>query len=371
MGKLQKLFSPIKICNVELKNRVVMSPIVTNFAGTDGQVTDQYENFLVERAKGEVGLIFAMGAYIREDGRLPFSGQLGISNDRFIPGLKRLTEAVHGHGAKIGCQLHHAGRQTKSSVTGAQPVAPSAIPCPVFKEMPRELSKKDIEELVEDYAKAAKRAKEAGFDMVEVHAAHGYLIAGFLSPYSNKRTDEYGGDVQGRTRFVVEVVKRVKEETGKNFPVISRISAEEGVKGGLTLEDSKVISQILVEAGEDAIHVSTGNFERPDLLIPTKDSTSGCHVHLAEEIKSLVKVPVIARGKIDDPFLAEEILQQGKADLIAMGRPLLADPYLVKKAAEGKFEQIVKCTACNEGCLGKLFENQPITCVQNPKLGKE
>lgn len=370
--KFEKILEPIQIGPMKVRNRIVMPPMVTNFAAADGSVTERFKAYHQTRAKGGVGLIIVEAAYVHPSGK-GFQNQLGIYKDELVPGLRNLTEAAHSYGAKIAVQLHHAGRQTTSKVTGMSIVAPSPIPCPVKQEMPKELSVGEIKELVEAFRQAARRAKEAGFDAVEIHGGHGYLVNQFISPYSNKRTDEYGGTLDNRMKFPLEVIRRVREEVGEDFPIIYRMSAEEYVAGGLTLEETKVLAQKLVEVGVDALHISGGVYESSAMIIQPAAIPQGCFVENAHAIKQAIngKVPVIVAGRIKDPVMAERILREGKADLVSMGRALLADPELPKKVSEGKVQEIRKCIGCNQGCIDRLFQDIDIICLANALTGRE
>ncbi len=372
MTKYASLFSPGKIGMLETKNRVVMPPMVRNYADERGLVTPKYLAHVERVARGGVGTIILEASFIRSDGK-GFSHELGLHTDDVIPGLKQLVQAAHAQGAVIGPQLYHAGRQTSSQTTGMQPIAPSPIPDSTINEMPRCLTVEEIRDIVNAYAQAARRSKEAGCDFVEIHGAHGYLITQFLSPFSNTRDDEYGGSEEGRLRFATEVVQAVREAVGSGFPVIMRISADEMVPNGLTLEDSANISKRLEELGVDAIHVSSGNyasFNRGYMIAPMS-MPDGLQVPFAEWIKSCVKVPVIAVGKIRSPAMADDIIRTGKADFVAIGRSLLADPDWPKKAQDGRVDQIRNCIACNEGCITRLFSNKDVWCTINPETSNE
>jgi len=365
-----KLFEPFKIGTMELKNRIVMPPMGTNFAAEGGSVTKRLKNYYVERARGGVGLIIVEGAYVEPRGKGSVR-QLAVDHDNKIPGLRELTTAVRAKGAKIALQLFHGGRQSLSSVIGTQPVSASEVYCRLTRETPRALTVEEIKDVIEAFAEAARRAKEAGFNAVEIHGAHGYLINQFLSPLTNKRTDQYGGDVKGRARFLLEILERVREKVGSGYPVLCRINGDDYIEGGITLEEAKAIAKMLEAGGVDALHISAGIYDSP---VPVGTAPMalprGNLVHLAAGIKEVVKVPVIAVGRINDPELAEEILQQGKADLVSMGRALLADPYLPKKAAAGALDEINRCTACDE-CISRLFFNEEIACSVNAALGRE
>ncbi len=367
--ELGRLFEPIKIGKIEVPNRIVMPAMSTNFSNADGSVSQRQIDYYVERAKGGVGLIISEAVCIESFAGKLSPIQLCIDHDKFIAGLNRLAEEVKIHGSKIAAQLHHAGRRAQWT-EGKQPVAPSDHLLTPAGIKPRVLSKDDISFLVECFARAAVRAKAAGFDAVEIHGAHGYLIAQFLSPLTNKRTDEYGGDVNGRARFAVEIVKRVKEYAGSDFPTIFRISAEEFIEGGLTVGEAKVISKKIEEEGVDAIHVSAGAFESRHWTSAPPAIQPGYLTRFAAEVKRAVEVPVIAVGRINSPELAEKIIAEGKADLVAMGRSLIADPALPKKAAKGRSSDIRRCIGCNR-CLTRFGDMLHVKCSVNPEVGRE
>ena len=366
-NKFEVLFRSIKIGASEIKNRIVMAPMVTNYCDSDGVVTERFKAYLAARAKGGVGLIIVEAAYVQPGGR-GFSNQIGIYKDELIEGLRDLVDLIHQCGTKIAIQLFHCGRQGHSSVTGAPLIAPSPLPCPVCREMPLEMTLKDINDTVEAFGRGAHRAKEAGFDFIEIHGAHGYLINEFLSPYSNRRSDEYGGSFENRTKFPLEVVQRVRKEVGKNFPLIYRISSAEFVPGGLTIEDTKSFALLLVENGIDAVDVSGGVFESSEMIIQPADMPQGIFADNASSIRAAIgaRVPVIVAGNIKDPYKATEILDEGKADMIALGRAFLADADFPIKIMTGKEKEIRICKGCNEGCTGRLFEDKAIFCVINP-----
>ncbi len=371
MLKLRRLFEPINIHGMQLKNRYVMPPMVTNYATEDGTVTQRLIDYHVTRARGGVGLIIVEASYVRSDGR-GFVNEVGIDRDELVPGLKRLVDEVHNAGAKIAIQIFHAGRQTSSAVTGWQPVAPSSVCCPVIQEMPRELTVQEIHELENQFAAAALRAKRAGFDAVEVHGAHGYLIAAFLSPFSNRRLDEYGGGLTGRARFAIEVVQKVRAAVGPDYPIIFRISAAEFVEGGLTLTQARAVTPMLIEAGVDAIDVSAGNYATPGgIIVAPMEVEEAVLVPLARGIREVSSVPVMVADRIHDPLIAEQVLESGAADLIGVGRALLTDPELPNKAQRGEFDEILTCISCNQACIGQLFGQEAISCLLNPACGRE
>lgn len=357
---------------MELKNRIVMPAMGTGYASADGEVSERWMGYLEARARGGVGLIITEVTAISREGR-GFANQPGIYEDRFLPGFKELAKRLHAHGAKVAVQLHHAGRQTIPQWNGGfQPVAPSPIPCPLLQVMPKELTEEEMQNLIEAFAEGARRAREAGLDAVEIHGAHGYLVGQFMSPASNKRTDTYGLNLQGRMRFPLEIIARVREKVGGEFPILFRISAEERIRQGLTLEESKEIALALQGAGIDALNVSVGTYATPGSPgIAPMDLEPGFLIPLAEAMKGLLKIPVIGVGRIDHPEVAERILAQGCADFLAVGRALLADPDFVVKAEAGKSDRIRKCIACNQGCIDRLFTGKSVTCLVNPECGRE
>ena len=372
MTQCEKLFEPNMIGNLTLRNRIVMPAIGTNFAGVDGTVTDRLVHYYSERAKGGVGLLIVESSCIESPRGKLAPIQLYVDDDKFITGLHDLAEAIKSNGAKAAIQLTHAGRQTNVTNTGGiQPVAPSSVPCITRGGQPRELTVNEIGYLVEKYAQGAARAKAAGFDAVEVHGGHGWLIAQFLSPFTNRRKDQYGGSPEGRMRFTLEVLQLTREKVGEHYPIIFKVSGDEFIGGGLRLKDTMLIAQTVQNAGVNAIHVSAGLAESGIWTVQPMAFPRGCLVRLAEGVKRVVDIPVITVGRINDPQLAERILRQGKADLIAMGRALIADPELPRKAADQKFRNIRKCIACNVGCDMRFGLRWPITCTVNPAVGKE
>jgi 2,4-dienoyl-CoA reductase-like NADH-dependent reductase (Old Yellow Enzyme family)/thioredoxin reductase len=355
---------PIKVGSIELKNRIIMPPMIERLAA-DGMVSEALKDFYAARARGGVALIVLTPGIVDVTMASPI--QLGLYEDRFIAGLRELTEVIHANGALIGIQLMHLGRQGEG-IKGYKAVAASPIPWSPTEEVPRELSRNEIEELIEKFAEAARRARDAGFDLVELHAAHGYLLSGFLSRHTNKRSDDYGGDLKGRARFAVKIIQRIRKKLGDDFPISCRINGADHVPGGLTLEEAKATAQLLEEAGLDLISVSAGVRGSYPTIIPPYDTPYGCNVPLAEGVKKVVNIPVAVAGRMNDPWLAEEVLASGKADLIAIGRGLIADPELPNKVLRGEFEGIRNCIACNV-CIDTAPE--PITCTVNPEAGRE
>jgi len=361
---LDALFSPFSVETLEIKNRIVMPPMATNYASPEGFATERLIAYYVERARGGVGYITVEHTGILQQGKA-HSNMLLISSDEHASRIKTMIDAVHHAGGKIVVQINHAGRQTSSAVTGSPIVGPSPISCPTLDEVPRELSVGEIEQIIEAFTLAAQRVKNAGADGVELHMAHGYLICSFLSPFSNRRTDQYGGDVQGRARLAREVLKSVRKRVGPDFPIICRLSGDEYVDGGLRIDETKQIAQILEKEGANALHISACNRASGYLNQPPYYVEEGIFVHLAHAIKSAVSIPVITVGRIRNPTMADGILRDGKADLVSMGRALIADPHMPNKAKEGKLEEINSCISCNR-CIQTL-RKEAVRCAVNPE----
>ena len=368
MTPFKALFSPFQIGKVELKNRIVMPPMATNFAGPDGKVNDRHIAYYLKRVQGGVGYVTFEHTGILKEGKAS-PGMALIDSDDKIPFFKKLVDAIHRKKGKIFIQINHAGRQTSASITGAPIVAPSAIPCPVRKEMPHPLGVKEIQSLVEAFRQAARRVQAAGADGVEIHMAHGYLLCQFLSPFSNQRDDEYGGTPEKRMKMPLEVLKAVRKTVGPDFPIVCRLSADEYVDRGLKLDDSIPIAQALEKNGADALHISACIAPSGYLTQPPYYVGEGVFTYLAQEIKGSVKIPVITVGRIRTPELANEVIEDQKADLVSMGRALIADPFLPKKAMEGKGEDIIPCISCNRCIL--TIRKGDLQCAVNPETGRE
>ncbi|MCL2400392.1 MAG: FAD-dependent oxidoreductase [Defluviitaleaceae bacterium] len=367
---LKHLFSPITIKGKVIKNRCVVPAMVTNYCTTDGEATDRFLAYHEARAKGGFGLIITEDYVVNPTGK-GFSYVAGLWKDEQIEGHSKLPEIAHKHGAVILAQIYHCGRQTTKRVIGTNPYAPSSIICPFGTEVPVELTVDEIKGLIEDFGDCALRAKKCGFDGVEIHGGHGYLIAQFMSLYSNKRTDQYGGPLQNRLKFPLEIIKNIREKCGKDFIIGFRISGDEFIEGGRTIEETKAIVPALEIAGIDIIHVSAGVYASADAVVPPNYTKYAWISNLAKEVKAITDLPVISVGRINDPQVANSVIQSGCADFAAMGRASIIDPDMPVKAEEGRFEEIRRCIACNQGCLGVLFSDNPITCTLNPVVGKE
>jgi len=367
------LFQPLPVKGLTLKNRIVFPPCVTNYAAEDGAITDRSRAYYAARAKGGAALVTVEASYVALAGK-PFVCSVGLDHDRLIPGLRSLAGAIHAGGALAAIQLWHAGRRARPAISGIESVSASAI-AGVDGIVPHALTVAEIAGVVQAFGEGARRAREAGFDMVEIHMAHGYLINQFLSPFSNHREDEYGGSLDHRLRFALEVTAEVRRRVGADYPIIARLSADEHLPGGLTLADSQAIAARLEQAGVDVLSVSGGSPDSPDWG-PTGQKKGpaktppGYYTHLAAGIKAVVGVPVIAVGRLGDPATAAQVLADGHGDLIALGRVLLADPDWPQKVASGRSDEIRRCTCCN-GCLHHLYQQHGILCKQNRLLGQE
>lgn len=361
------IISPIKINTLEIKNRIFLPAMHMNMA-VDYEVTQPLIDFYAERARGGAGIIVVGFATI--DKRSSGTSNIGAHKDEFIPGLKRLADAIKDNGAKAAVQINHAGKNSFSFMIGEQAVSASAIPSRMTRETPRELTDAEIWETIDSFASAAVRVQKAGYDAVEILAGTGYLISSFLSPVTNQRKDSWGGSFENRMRFGIEIIKAIRKATGKDYPIIARINGNDLMKGGVGRKDLQVFAQELVKAGADALNINVGWHEAriPQIVTFVPRGVFG---YLSKGIKDLVNVPVIASHRINDPALAREMIQDGQCDMVAMGRPLIADPNLPNKIAAGKEKEIVHCIACAQGCFDHLFEMKTVQCLCNPKAGRE
>ncbi|GAA4336601.1 hypothetical protein GCM10023144_31180 [Pigmentiphaga soli] len=371
---VRTLLQPGRIGTVEIRNRIVMPPMTTRCADEQGFVTGDTLAYYQARAAGGVGLITVEMSSPEAAGRHR-RFELGIADDKFIPGLSRLTRLIHDHGARASIQLGHAGGHTRADVTGCTPVAPSALRHYVqegdtIEVMPEAMTRERIGQAVEAFAQAAVRAQAAGFDMVEVHAAHGYLLSQFLCPAENLRRDEYGGSLENRARFALEVVRRIKLRA-PDLPVIFRLSADDLFPGGMGFDEGRQVSVWAAEAGADAINVSAGHYRSlpsAAVMIPPMAMPDASFLDFAARIKEDVAVPVIAVGRLGVPELAIDAVAAGRADFVALGRPLLADPEWVAKVRAGR--PVRMCVACNT-CVDGMREGDRLHCLVNPATGRE
>jgi 2,4-dienoyl-CoA reductase-like NADH-dependent reductase (Old Yellow Enzyme family)/thioredoxin reductase len=365
---LSHLFSPIRIGNLAVKNRLMMSAMSINFGVDENcHVTDPLIAYFVERARGGAGMMLVGGGSVHPGGQeLPDLPQM--YEDGCIPALKRMVDLCRPYGARFGVQLMHGGRQSYLP----EKVAPSAIPAPaVVKGEVRALTVAEIRHLVACFGDAARRCREAGFDFVEIHGAHGYLINQFMSPNANVRTDEYGGSFENRTRFLFEILADIRAKSGEDFPVGIRINGNDYMANGWELSDALTLAPLLEAAGAAYLHVSAGVYGSTELTIPSMYTPQGCFVHLAEAVKTVVDIPVITVGRIKDPAHADQIIADGQADVVALGRSFLADPHYPEKAQTGRIDEIRPCVGCCLGCIHAVLAKEPGGCVVNPDVGRE
>jgi len=363
------LFQSIKINTLEIKNRIYLPAMHLGMAN-NFEVTDQIVEFYAERARGGAGMITV--GYATVDDLSGNTTNIGAHKDEFIPGLQRLADAIKDNGARSCVQVNHAGRYNFSFfLDGKQPVAPSAIASRMTKETPKALETDEINQIIDNFAQAALRVKKAGYDAVEVLSGTGYLISEFLSPLTNQRTDEYGGSLDNRMRFGLEVMQAIRKQVGNNFPIIVRMNGNDFMPGGQGREELQQYAKALVEeASIDALCINVGWHEARVPQI-TAAVPRGAFAYLARGIKEVVNVPVIASHRINDPETARELIADSMCDMVAMGRSLIADPYLPEKAKDGREEDILHCIACAQGCFDNLFKLKHVECLCNPKAGYE
>ena len=362
------IFSPLTVKNMTIKNRIVMMPMGTNYGEQNGEMSFLHINYYEQRAKGGTGLIIVENASIDSPQGSNGTTQLRIDHDNYLPRLFKFCENIHRYGTKIAIQINHAGASAISSRINMQPVSASDVPSKEGGEIPRPLSREEILHIVKKYGEAAKRAQTAGFDAVEIHAGHSYLISQFLSPITNKRTDEFGGSVENRTRFCRMVIDEVRKQVGPFFPIMLRLSADELMEGGNTLDDTLEYLDYLQEE-VDIFDVSCGLNGSIQYQIDANYLPDGWRSYMAKAVKEKFNKPCISMGNIRDPKVAERILADGDADLIGMGRGLIADPAWVNKVATGHECDLRKCISCNVGCAGnRIGVNRPIRCTVNPSV---
>lgn len=368
MGGCEALFQPLKLRNITLKNRVIMGSMHVGLEGLENGM-ERLTEFYRLRAQHQVGLIVTGGAAVNREG----SGGLDfmtIYEEEDVDRWKPLTNAIHNEGGKIALQLFHAGRYAYKALTGVDPVAPSPLRSPINPDTPVALSEAEIKQTITDFADGARRAKEAGFDAVEIMGSEGYLINQFVSPVTNQRTDQWGGAFEKRIAFSLEIVKAVRKTVGNDYPIIFRMSGLDLIKGSTTEEETIRWAQELEQTGIDILNIGIGWHESRVPTISMKVPRMN-FVPVAEGIKKHVHVPVVASNRINDPEAANSLLTKGTVDLVSMARPFLADPAILTKAMEERFEEINTCIACNQACLDHVFEGLPASCLVNPEAGRE
>ena len=369
MRTYENLSSPFKLGGMHLKNRIVMPPMGTGLSNKDGEVTPQLIRYYERRAAGGVAMIVVEIACVDSPrGRAGFT-QLCIDDPKYLPGLAELADAIHAHDCRAAIQLHHAGRQTTTRVAGQSVVGPSALPCKLTRAETVALNREEIQSVIKKFVSAAFIAAQAGFDAVELHAAHGYLLSQFISPYTNRREDEYGGNTANRARLLLEIIKLIKQKM-HHLTVGVRLNLDDFVPGGLQLEESIEIARLVEAAGADYISVSAGIYESGQISIEPAAFQEGWRIYLAEALRQQVNLPLLAGGVIRHPAVAEEIIASGKADLVWVGRGILADPDWPYKALFGREQEIRPCISCNT-CIDCAFAGKAIKCAINPRAARE
>jgi 2,4-dienoyl-CoA reductase-like NADH-dependent reductase (Old Yellow Enzyme family)/thioredoxin reductase/putative sterol carrier protein len=363
-----KLFEPIKVGNIEISNRIVMPGMETNYGDEKGNVTDKTIKYYQLRAKGGTGLITVESIFFDSVGR-GTQNMLSIESNKKIAGLKKLVDIIKKEGARVIGQVYHAGIQSTSFIQGEQIVGPSDIPSKLTGVIPKPMTKKMIKKTIEGYAIACQRLQKAGFDGVEIHAGHGYLLNQFFSKLYNNRTDEYGGSLENRMRFAIEVLQAIRKKCGENFLICYRINGQDFIEGGLEVEDMAKIAKRLEEEGVDMINITGGIFDSPYYpVVPFMNQPRGVYSKYSAIIKKAIKnVPICVVGRINTPEIAEEILQDNRADMVAMGRAVISDPFLPQKTKDGKRDEIIICTGCN-ACLNQILIEEQVACSNNPNL---
>lgn len=366
--ELIRLFQPIFINKLEVENRIVLPALGLAYSDDYG-FSERLKGFYRERAHGGVGLLTIGPIAVDEVGSAP--GMPQLFDDANVKPLREFTDELHRDtDAKLGTQLFQMGRNSGSFMRGIQPIAPSAIPGRLTRQMPREMTQEDIDEVHRAFAEAAVRASQAGLDYIEIVGCTGYLLSQFLSPLTNQRTDEYGGSLENRMRFGVELIQKMRKAVGDDVALGVRIAGNDFMEGGSTNIESSLFAAAAEKAGIDAINV-TGGWHETNVPQLTSQVPPGVYTYLARGVKQRVGVPVFASNRLGNPFLAEKTLRSGAADMICWGRPLIADPELPKKAREGRFDEIITCIACNQGCFDAIFSEQSVGCVLNPRTGRE
>ncbi len=366
--KYPKIFEPLTIKRTTIKNRIAMTPMGTNYGETSGEMSSRHMNYYTLRAKGGTGLIILENANVEYPVGSNGTSQIRIDHDSFMPRFYQLVETLHKSGTTVAIQINHAGASASSARTGMQTVSSSNIPTKAGGEIPRPMTREEILHTVRKYGEAARRARDIGFDAIEIHCGHSYLMSQFISPYYNKRTDEFGGSVENRLRFPRMVLEEVRKQVGPWFPIIVRISAEERVEGGNTLEDTLEYLEYLDEF-VDLYDVSCGLNPSLQYQIDSNFLEDGWRSYMARAVKDKFGKPVMNAGNYRDPEVVEKILESGDVDIVGMGRGLIAEPDWVNKVENGQEELLRKCISCNVGCAGnRIGVNRPIRCTVNPAV---
>lgn len=371
MMDFQSTFTPMPIGKMMVKNRLVVPAMDSHMPDENGLIGEHALDYYGARARGGFGMIIVEIAAVQRCG-IGMPNEINIYDDSALPGLKNLANRIQHYGARAVIQLHHSGRETVAAMAGSQPIAPSSVPCPVNRETPYEMTTEEVYELIQSYIDAAVRAHQAGFDGVEIHAAHGYMGGQFLSPRSNKRIDEFGGDLGGRTYFLKLVVEGIKKTCVEDYPVIVRISTDEARIGGIKHSEAVVMAQLLESYGYDAINVSAGSYGSWDVIVPPPDYPPAWNIPTTKLIKSAVNIPVMAVGRYTDPHMIDMVISRGDTDFVCLGRQSIADPDFPNKMFSNQLLDIIPCISCTQRCMSfndpsALQEGDyGIGCMLNP-----
>ncbi len=369
--KFPNMFSPIRIGNVTVPNRFVVPPMGNNFANTDGTLSERSKAYYQERAKGGFGLITIESTVVYQEAKGGPRKPCLFSDDT-VDSFRVVADACHEYGAKVSIQLQHAGPEGNSKLTGYPLKAASAMPAACGREVPEAVSNEELYRIIECYGDAARRAQQAGIDMVEVHCAHGYLVSTFISERTNHRTDEFGGCFENRMRLPRLIIENIRKKTGGNLPILCRINASDEVEGGQSVQDAAAVAAYLEEeCGVDALNITRAVHLHDEFMWAPGVTHGGFNADLVSEIKRAVTIPVIAVGRFTEPQYAELLVKQGRTDLVAFGRQSIADPELPNKARTGRLEELMPCIGCLLGCVPNMFAGKPVSCAVNPCVGRE
>lgn len=368
---MEELFSEIKIGSMQVKNRVAFAPIENGYADAGGMITERLIRFFENCAEHDCGLLFTGSVAVDYDGK-GVPSQLEIFDETRWPGLAELADRIHKKGGKAAIQLYHAGRQVGVDDMFT-PIGPSAVNCDLFADMslPKAMDQDELDRIREKFRIAARKSVELGYDLIEVHFAHGYLLHSFLSPHSNHRTDEYGGSLENRMRYPLEVLDAVVQEVGKEVPVGVRVSVEEYLPDGLGFEEAKIVCMEAEKHGAALLSVSAGSYDSMDRMIQPMHIQSGFLREYSRELKKILSIPVMVAGRINTAAMIREVVESKDADIAGVGRGFFADPEVIAKLQDKREEEIFHCVGCNQGCLERIFEHRDIRCIFNPQTGFE
>lgn len=368
--KFEAMYTPVQIGPVTIKNRFVVPPMGNNFANGDGTLSERSIRYYEERANGGFGLVTVEATVVDQTAK-GGPKKPCLYEDGVIESFAKAADAVHAAGGKISVQLQHAGPEGNARVAGYPIKAASAIASHVGKDIPQEMTREEVYDLIERYGDAAVRAKKAGFDCVEVHMAHGYLVSSFISQRTNKRVDEFGGNFENRMRLSRLIIENIRKKAGSDLAVICRINCSDDVLGGISVQDAAAVAAYLESCGADALHVSRAVHIRDEFMWAPTCVHGGFNADYVTEIKKAVDIPIIMVGRFTEPAYAELMVKEGRTDLVAFGRQSIADPQMPNKAQAGDLDAMTPCIGCLQGCVANMFQGKPVECLVNPRVGHE